>query len=140
MPWSSSSVCCASRCRAADGATSRSRGGLAAVSGQPSRAGGRIGHVGIAVLGTTAIDGAGPLAARERRVLAALVLDAPDAVPPDRLAEAVWGADLPPSWVKVVQNAVWRLRRALGDDAIGTGPGGYRLDVPPEEIDIHRFE
>jgi DNA-binding winged helix-turn-helix (wHTH) protein len=45
--------------------------------------------VGIGVLGTTTIDGVGHLPSRDRRVLAALALDAPDLVSRDRLADAV---------------------------------------------------
>ena len=67
-------------------------------------------------------------------------LDAPDLVSRDRLADAVWGGDRPASWAKVLQNAVSRLRQALGSDAIGSGPGGYRLDVPSDDVDMQRFE
>jgi predicted ATPase/DNA-binding SARP family transcriptional activator len=95
--------------------------------------------VGIGVLGTAVVDGAADLPSRERRVLAALVLDAPQLVSRDRLAELVWGDDRPASWNKVLQNAVSRLRRALGFDAIRSGPGGYRLDAAAD-IDARRFE
>ena len=94
----------------------------------------------IGVLGTVMIEGAGNLPSRDRRVLAALVLDAPDPVSPERLGDALWGGDLPASWRKVLQSVVSRLRRVLGSGAISFGPGGYRLDVPSEDVDVRRFE
>jgi predicted ATPase/DNA-binding SARP family transcriptional activator len=96
--------------------------------------------MGIGVLGTTLVDGDTTLTKRERRLLAALALDAPHLVVRDRLADAVWGDDLPSSWVKVLQNCISQLRRRLGQGAIESGPSGYRLDLPPEEIDAVRFE
>ena len=94
----------------------------------------------IGVLGTVMIKGVGNLPSRDRRVLAALVLDAPDAVSAERLGDALWGGDPPASWNKVLQGAVSRLRRVLGAGAITSGPGGYRLDVPSEDVDVRRFE
>ena len=72
--------------------------------------------------------------------MAVLVLDCPQWVGPERLADALWGEDPPASRAKVVQGAVSRLRRVLWPDAIVSGPGGYRLDVPPDVIDVRRFE
>jgi predicted ATPase/DNA-binding SARP family transcriptional activator len=95
--------------------------------------------VGVGVLGTTVVEGAAPLPSRDRRVLASLALDAPQLVSRDRLAELVWGDERPASWDKVLQNAVLRLRRVLGSDAIRSGPGGYRLDAGAD-IDADRFE
>src|SRR3954451_20144364 len=96
--------------------------------------------MGIGVLGTTVVDGEATLTKRERRLLAALVLDAPHLVTRDRLADAVWGEGVPSSWVKVLQNCISQLRRRLGQGAIESGPTGYRLDIPPEDIDAVRFE
>ena len=95
--------------------------------------------MGIGVLGPACIEGA-RLGGRDRTVLAVLVLDCPQWVGADRLADALWGEDPPPSRAKVVQGAVSRLRRVLSPDAIASGPGGYRLDVPPDLIDVRRFE
>src|SRR5262245_58741076 len=94
---------------------------------------------GIGVLGPASIEGAS-LGGRDRKVLAVLVLDAPHWVGPGRLADALWAQDPPASSAKVVQGAVSRLRRVLRPDAIVSGPGGYRLDVPPDVIDVRRFE
>ena len=93
----------------------------------------------IRVLGTSAVDGAPPLARRERVVLAVLALAAPDAVPPSRLADALWGERTPATWTKVVQASVVRLRQLLGVSAIETSPAGYRLVLPAEDIDCSLF-
>jgi WD40 repeat protein/DNA-binding SARP family transcriptional activator len=73
-------------------------------------------------------------------VLTALAMYANEAVSGERLADALWGDDVPASWNKVVQGCVVRLRKALGSDAIETVAGGYRLRLIPDDIDIRRFE
>jgi DNA-binding SARP family transcriptional activator/WD40 repeat protein/energy-coupling factor transporter ATP-binding protein EcfA2 len=96
----------------------------------------------IAVLGPVTVDGddAG-LAPRERVVLGVLTVRRGEVVSADVLADALWGEKLPPaSWAKVVQGCVVRLRKVLGADAIETNGQGYRLAVPAEELDAHRFE
>jgi predicted ATPase/DNA-binding SARP family transcriptional activator len=90
-------------------------------------------------MGPATIEGAA-LGARDRTVLAVLALDSPHWVAAERLADALWGEDPPASRAKVVQGAVSRLRRVLWPGAIVSGPGGYRLDVPPEQIDVRQFE
>ena len=52
--------------------------------------------------------------AKQRAVLAMLGLEANRAVTADRLIEGLWGEQPPPSAAKMVQNYVWRLRRAAG--------------------------
>lgn len=94
----------------------------------------------IRVLGPTGVDGSGELAGRDRRVLAALVVMAGRVCPPDRLAAALYGDDPPPTWRKVVQGSVVRLRRLLGPMAVETSAAGYRLVVGDDEIDARRFE
>ena len=56
------------------------------------------------------------------------------------LADALWGERPPPSWTKVVQGCVVRLRKRLGPQSIQTLPQGYRLTIPADEIDARRFE
>ena len=44
---------------------------------------------------------------------------------------------------QTVQSHLVRLRRSLatlGDDVVGTVPGGYRLEVEPDDVDSCRFE
>ena len=97
--------------------------------------------MGIAVLGPLTIDGDGEvLGRRDRLVLAALVVHPGDVVSADRLADLLWDKVPPPTWPKVVQGCVVRLRKRLGARAIETFPSGYRLAVRSEEIDAQRFE
>ncbi len=96
------------------------------------------------MLGPLAVCGAGgwdtPPAPLRRRALAALVFAAGDAVDHERIADAMWGEDVPASARKVVQNHVLALRRSLGTGMIETRPGGYVLMVARGEIDAQRFE
>ncbi len=97
--------------------------------------------MGIAILGPLTIDGAtGPLRHHDRVVLTVLAVRPGEAVSADRLADALWGDDPPDTWSKVVQGCVVRLRKTLGADAIETTPQGYRLALPADEVDSHRFE
>ncbi|GAA1033371.1 hypothetical protein GCM10009557_34890 [Virgisporangium ochraceum] len=72
-------------------------------------------------------------------MLAALVVGGDEALTLDQLAEAVWGAEPPVSWRKVVHGCVARLRRALGPGSVETVATGYRLAVAADEIDARRF-
>ena len=58
----------------------------------------------------------------------------------EQLADALWGDEIPPSWNKVVQGCIVRLRKALGPGSIDTDPHGYRLVIPPDDIDARQFE
>jgi WD40 repeat protein/DNA-binding SARP family transcriptional activator len=58
----------------------------------------------------------------------------------EQLADALWGEQVPPSWAKVVQGCVMRLRRTLGPTAIETMAGGYRLNAEGDDVDVLRFE
>ena len=73
-------------------------------------------------------------------MLAALAVHCGEAVSAERLADALWGDELPASWPKVVQGCVVRLRRSLGKDVVKTVPGGYRLDLLDDEVDARVFE
>ena len=52
-----------------------------------------------------------PSARLRRRVLGVLALAAGEVVHVDRLADALWGAHIPPSARKIVQNHVLALRQ-----------------------------
>ncbi len=93
----------------------------------------------VGVLGTLVIDG-GPVSPRERAVLAALALEVGRPLPPERIADALWGEEVPATWAKQVQIAIARLRRHPGVPPITTTPDGYRLDLAPDAIDARRFE
>ena len=96
--------------------------------------------VRVRVLGPASVEGAEPLAPRDRQVLAALVVDVGRVCQADRLADALYGADPPAAWRKVVHRSIGRLRRQLGSHAIVTAGAGYRLELGDEEIDVRRFE
>jgi DNA-binding SARP family transcriptional activator/tetratricopeptide (TPR) repeat protein len=81
--------------------------------------------------------------AKQRVLLAALLLDANRVVGTDALAEALWGSDTPPSALNTVRTYVKRLRDALGDTGrarISTRPRGYAMQVNAGELDIQRLE
>lgn len=94
----------------------------------------------VSLLGPLRVDGVDRLAPRDRVVLAALALHPGAVLSAERLADALWGETPPPSWPKVVQGSVMRLRRSLGRDAVVTTSSGYRLALADDEIDIRRFE
>ncbi|HEU4840149.1 MAG TPA: BTAD domain-containing putative transcriptional regulator, partial [Ilumatobacteraceae bacterium] len=79
--------------------------------------------------------------AKQRILLAVLALSPGRVVPTDVLAEAIWGADPPPAVRNGLQGLVSKVRRVLGStDVLALRAGGYALDVPPEDVDVHRFE
>ncbi len=82
-------------------------------------------------------------AAKQRVVLAALLLSAGRAVGIDELAETVWGVAVPASARSTLHNYVKRLRRVLGDArrrCISTQPNGYLISVGSGELDVGLFE
>ncbi|MGH3302008.1 MAG: AfsR/SARP family transcriptional regulator [Streptosporangiaceae bacterium] len=82
--------------------------------------------------------------ARQRAVLAVLLLDLGRVVSADRLIDRVWG-EAPPSSVRnVLYGYVARIRAAISgaaDDgaALRRGHGGYVLEASPELVDLLRF-
>ena len=97
---------------------------------------GILGPLVASVDGTEAVLGG----ARTRAVLAVLLLGRGSVVSVDRLLDAVWGEDPPPTAETALQGHVSRLRRALGSDAIETRPPGYVLRSGPDAVDADRFE
>src|SRR4051812_49779165 len=71
-----------------------------------------------------------------------LGLEANHTVSADRLIEGLWGEEPPASAAKMVQNYVWRLRGALGDDGaeILTHGRGYELRIDSDLVDACRLE
>ncbi|WP_221351700.1 AfsR/SARP family transcriptional regulator [Streptomyces beigongshangae] len=82
-------------------------------------------------------------AAKQRTLLALLLLNANHLVSAQQLHAELW-SDGPSNHVGgLLAGCVWRLRAALGDSAgrtLLTRPAGYQLAVPPEAIDLHRYE
>src|SRR5215213_10373582 len=81
--------------------------------------------------------------AKQRAVLAMLVLEANHTVTGDRLIDGLWGDDPPASAPKMVQHYVWRLRGALpsgGGAEILTRGRAYELRIDRDKVDVCRFE
>src|SRR5215218_2813758 len=92
-------------------------------------------------------DGAGGLVrvpgAKERALLADLVVHAGRVVSVDRLVEDLWADQPPGNPANTLQGRVSALRRALGPVGGGlvvTQAPGYVLEVEPEGVDAGRFE
>lgn len=82
-------------------------------------------------------------AAKQRALLAALVVRARGAVSVDRLVEELWDGQAPATAVNLVQGYVGDLRRGLDDRdgvLLRTQPPGYELVLPDGEVDLQRFE
>ncbi|WP_409463441.1 BTAD domain-containing putative transcriptional regulator [Amycolatopsis sp. GA6-003] len=80
--------------------------------------------------------------ARQRLVLAALVLDAGRVVPAGQLVTRVWGEQPPSRVANALQTYIARLRRVLQPygGAIERRSGGYVLPLPePDALDLHQF-
>src|SRR4051812_31637669 len=86
-------------------------------------------------------DGALPLAAKHRLLLAALLVGQGRIRTVDELLESVWSGSPPASARNLVQVYVSQLRKALPDGIeIVTGDGAYVLEFAPEQLDSARFE
>lgn len=86
-----------------------------------------------------------PLSQHQERALAALLLDAGQAVPVDRLAAAVWTDEPPGSAGRQVHGVMTGLRDALGaagvhDGLIQTSGDTYRLVTNECELDTLTFD
>ena len=77
---------------------------------------------------------------RESQLLALLLVRRNEPIPTDRIVEELWGERAPQNAAKSVHIYVSRLRKALGPDRLETTPGGYRVPVAPDELDIVAFE
>ncbi|WP_405766782.1 NB-ARC domain-containing protein [Streptomyces sp. NBC_00080] len=78
---------------------------------------------------------------RQQRLLALLLLNANRVVPMDALVDELW-EDPPPSARPQVHNAIRDLRRILSASdgtSLVTVDVGYRLVVPEDAMDAHRF-
>jgi DNA-binding SARP family transcriptional activator len=77
--------------------------------------------------------------ARQRALLAILLLRRNEVVPTDGLLEDLYGADLPATAAKTLQVYVSRLRKALSAERIRTRGSGYVLETGPAEVDADVF-
>ncbi|MFC9266280.1 BTAD domain-containing putative transcriptional regulator [Streptomyces zhihengii] len=98
------------------------------------------------ILGTIEVRRHGVLVdvghAMQRRVLAALLIDAEQGVSADALVERVWGDTEPGHGRPKLYGYLSRLRHAMAADGTAITRergGGYRLTVEPSAVDAHRF-
>jgi DNA-binding SARP family transcriptional activator/tetratricopeptide (TPR) repeat protein len=110
------------------------------------------GQLRISLLGTcTATSDGAPLdlgGPRQRAVLAVLVLARGETVPVERLTESVWGERAPADPAGALQAYVSHLRRRLQPgsaartrSAVIVSEGrGYAVRLPPDAVDVWRFE
>src|SRR5438874_3555115 len=80
--------------------------------------------------------------ARQRSVLALLLLHGNEALTRDVIIDQLWGEEPPNTAAKVLQNCVSALRKELpaGPDTLRTVGGAYALTLGPDELDRDRFE
>ncbi|UOZ05050.1 BTAD domain-containing putative transcriptional regulator [Amycolatopsis sp. WQ 127309] len=77
--------------------------------------------------------------AKQRALLAHLLLNANRLVPPGQLIDTIWPSDPPTSATANLQTYVWRLRRLLPETTLRTHGPGYSLAVEPGDVDAHDF-
>ena len=99
-------------------------------------------------VGLVSDDRVTPMAgARQRTLLAVLVINSGETITRDQFIDELWGEDIPSRADNALQALVARLRRLLkqscntdaGASEIITRPGGYRLDCGSETTDIAVF-
>ncbi len=80
--------------------------------------------------------------ARQRALLAILLLHVGEAVSTDRLIDELWGDEPPEAGSAALRVRVSQLRRALGPagELLVTRPPGYAMALAPEQLDLRRFE
>lgn len=81
--------------------------------------------------------------ARQRCVLAALLIDAGRPVAVDRLVRRVWGDAPPPGWQSTLYGYLSRIRQVLqagGHARIVRQSGGYVLQVDRSDVDLYQFQ
>ena len=75
---------------------------------------------------------------KPRALLAVLALEVGRVVSVDKIVEDLWPGSTPESAPHAVQVYVSQLRKVVGDAIVREAPG-YRLAIPPEAVDAHRF-
>jgi predicted ATPase/DNA-binding SARP family transcriptional activator len=78
--------------------------------------------------------------ARQRSLLALLLLHRNEVVSRERLIDALWGESPPATAPNALQVAVHALRKLLGQDRVSSHGGGYELVVAPDELDLEGFQ
>ncbi|MEU1971490.1 ATPase [Microbacterium sp. NPDC019599] len=76
----------------------------------------------------------------QQALLFRLAVDAGTTVAYRPLAQDLWPDDSPEDPRAALQSLVSRLRRAVGADAVASEPGGYRLALSRDDVDVTRFQ
>ncbi|MFE2427408.1 BTAD domain-containing putative transcriptional regulator [Streptomyces sp. NPDC059373] len=77
---------------------------------------------------------------QQRALLAALLLRGGRAATAAELLDALWGEEPPATALAALRGYAFRLRKALGTDALTTVDGGYALHTEPAALDLTRAE
>ncbi|HET7647517.1 MAG TPA: BTAD domain-containing putative transcriptional regulator [Gaiellaceae bacterium] len=77
---------------------------------------------------------------RQRALLALLLIHRNEAVPAERILDALWEREPPRTAAQVVRVYVSHLRKLVGPEALATVGNGYVLRVADEELDSACFE
>ncbi len=79
--------------------------------------------------------------AKLRALVAVLALHAGRVVPAEQIVDALWGENPPAAVRNGLQGLASKLRRALGEaDLVAMRGGGYALELPPDAVDVYRYE
>jgi DNA-binding SARP family transcriptional activator/pimeloyl-ACP methyl ester carboxylesterase len=78
--------------------------------------------------------------AKQRALLADLVVNAGRTLTRERLIDDLWGERVPATAAKMVHVYVARLRKVLPEGLLRTHPSGYAAELEREALDLHRFE
>ena len=103
--------------------------------------------IGFSALGSIAVTADGQDVAiggaRQRRLLAILLIHRNSVVSSDRLIDAVFAGEPTPGAATTLRSYIARIRRVIGSDAsidLETRSPGYRLVVPDARFDVGLFE
>jgi DNA-binding SARP family transcriptional activator len=77
---------------------------------------------------------------KHRVILAMLLMHANEVVSTERLIDALWSDEHPPTAQKTLHVYISKLRKSLGRERVRTQPPGYVLRVGDDELDLTRFE
>jgi DNA-binding SARP family transcriptional activator len=89
------------------------------------------------------VDENGPVtlgAAKQRSLLALLLLHAGETLSTDRIVDELWSGSPPRTATTSLWNLITQLRKLLPPDVIVTRPGGYSLELGENALDLASFE
>jgi predicted ATPase/DNA-binding SARP family transcriptional activator len=95
--------------------------------------------VQLSILGPVLVDGRAPRGAKERALLARLLVAPGTPVSAAALIEAAWPAEGRGDVTRSLHVRLAKLRALIGPDRIVREPAGYRLATSPESFDALRF-